>query len=66
MSIKNNDPNVFLALGVLSFIQRNYKLATNYFETAIKLNPTDHTLWNKYGAALANSLETERGIQMYQ
>jgi len=33
--------------------------AKGYFEDAIKENPTDHSLWNKYGAALANNLDTK-------
>ena len=33
---------------------------------AIRENPTDHSLWNKYGAALANGLETDRAIKAYQ
>lgn len=49
---------MLLALGILSYIQRNYEVAANYFELAIKENPTDHTLWNKLGAALANNLDT--------
>ena len=56
---------MLLALGVLSFIRRNFEHAKSYFELAIKENPTDHSLWNKYGAALANSLEFEPAIDAY-
>ena len=42
------------ALGVIQFIRRDFQKASVYFENAIKDNPIDHTIWNKYGAALAN------------
>lgn len=64
--INPKDSNVSLALGVLSFIQRNFTQAAEHFKTGIKENPTDHTLWNKYGAALANNLQVEKAIQAYQ
>lgn len=63
--LKPKDTSVLLALGVLSFIQRNFNAAKSYFELAIKENPTDHSLWNKYGAALANSLSTQQAIDAY-
>jgi Flp pilus assembly protein TadD len=56
-TLKPKDSNVALALGVLAFIQRNFKEAALMFEDGIRENPTDHTLWNKYGAACANNLD---------
>jgi len=53
--LKPKDSHVALALGVLAFIQRNFPDAARFFEDGIRENPTDHTLWNKYGAAMANS-----------
>ena len=50
---KPGDAQVLLALGVLQFIQRDYIKAANFFEMAIKEDPENHSLWNKYGAALA-------------
>lgn len=63
--LKPKDTNVALALGVLAFIQRNFKDAARFFEDGIRENPTDHTLWNKYGAARANDLQIEKAIQIY-
>jgi Flp pilus assembly protein TadD len=64
-SLKPKDSNVALALGVLAFIQRNFGEAAKFFEDGIRENPTDHTLWNKYGAARANNLELPKAIQIY-
>lgn len=36
------------------------------FAVAIKENPEDHSLWNKYGAALSNNLQTKEAIIAYQ
>ena len=55
--LQPKDTHVALALGVLSFIQRNFADAARFFEDGIRENPTDHTLWNKYGAAMANNLD---------
>jgi len=60
--LKPKDSNVALALGVLSFIQRNFKEAARFFEDGIRENPTDHTLWNKYGAACANDLNIQKAF----
>jgi peroxin-5 len=57
---------VALALGVLSFIRRNFPDAARYFEDGIRENPTDHTLWNKYGAAMANSQNIPAALKIYQ
>lgn len=54
------------ALGVIQFIRRDFEKATKYFEMAIKENPMDHSVWNKYGAALANSLRTEEAMGAYK
>ena len=54
------------ALGVIQFIRRDFDRATKYFEMAIKENPMDHSVWNKYGAALANSLKTEEAMSAYK
>ena len=45
--IKPRETNVALALGVLSFIKRNFAKATRFFEDGIRENPMEHTLWNK-------------------
>ena len=52
-------------MGVLCFIQRNFGEAIGHFQNGIRENPTDHTLWNKYGAALANNLDVDKAIHTY-
>lgn len=64
--IKPTDTDVLTALGVLQFIRRDFQKAGNYFETAIKENPIDHTVWNKYGAALANSMRPQEATAAYK
>ena len=63
--IKPKDTNVALALGVLSFIQRNFVEAARFFEDGIRENPMEHTLWNKYGAAMANNMDTLGALKVY-
>ena len=65
-SLKPQDTQVLTALGVLQFIRRDFSKAAVYFEKAIKENPIDHSVWNKYGAALANSNKTEEATQAYK
>jgi peroxin-5 len=64
--MKASDTQVLTALGVLQFIRRDFGAATRYFEEAIKENPIDHSVWNKYGAALANDNKTEEAEQAYK
>lgn len=47
---------------MIQFIRRDFVKATTYFENALKENPIDHSVWNKYGAALANSMRTNEAI----
>lgn len=54
-----------LALGILSFLIKDFPGAARFFEDGIRANPTDHTLWNKYGAAMANSKEIDAAIKIY-
>ena len=54
--MKPSDTSVLMVLGTLHFIRRDYNQAREAFASAIKENPTDHSLWNKYGAALSNGL----------
>lgn len=64
--LKPSDTNVLLVLGTLNFLQRDYDKARDAFAAAIKENPTDHSLWNKYGAALSNGLQTKEAIGAYE
>lgn len=63
---KPGDAQVLLALGVLQFIERDYIKAAVFFEQAIREDPTNHSLWNKYGAALAQNLKTTESVEAYQ
>lgn len=65
-ALKPSDTQVLTSLGVLQFIRRDFNKASVYFEKAIKENPIDHSVWNKYGAALANSMRTEEAKSAYQ
>lgn len=55
-----------MVLGTLHFIKRDYDMGRECFAAAIKENPTDHSLWNKYGAALSNGLQTKEAIAAYE
>jgi peroxin-5 len=59
------DANVFVALGVMENISRNYDAAIAAFATACRLRPNDHTVWNKLGATLANSGKSEKAVTAY-
>jgi len=59
------DANVFVALGVMENINRNYDKAIMALATACRLRPNDHTVWNKLGATLANSGKSEQAVIAY-
>jgi len=59
------DANVFVALGVMENINRNYDAAVKALATACRLRPNDHTVWNKLGATLANSGQSEKAVVAY-
>mmetsp|Transcript_74311 Transcript_74311/g.193585 ORF Transcript_74311/g.193585 Transcript_74311/m.193585 type:complete len:750 (-) Transcript_74311:147-2396(-) len=59
------DANVFIALGVMENINRNYDGAIRALATACRLRPNDHTVWNKLGATLANSGKSEQAVVAY-
>jgi len=59
------DANVFIALGVMENINRNYDGAIQALATACRLRPNDHTVWNKLGATLANSGKPEQAVVAY-
>ena len=48
------------------FLQRDFGTAKIYFSKAIKEEPLNHSLWNKYGAACAQLLETEQSKKAYK
>lgn len=59
------DADVFVALGVMENINRNYDAAVAALATACRLRPNDHTGWNKLGATLANSGTSEKAVVAY-
>jgi len=59
------DADVFVALGVLQNINRNFPAAVSALSTACRLRPNDHTNWNKLGATLANSGKSEKAVIAY-
>lgn len=59
------DADVFISLGVMENINRNYPAAVSALATACRLKPDDHTVWNKLGATLANSGESQGAITAY-
>lgn len=59
------DADVFVALGVMENINRNYDAAIKALATACRLRPNDHTVWNKLGATLANSGKSEQAVVAY-
>jgi len=59
------DADVFVALGVMENINRNYDAAIQALAAACRLRPNDHTCWNKLGATLANSGKSEQAVVAY-
>merc|ERR1711920_36243 len=59
------DANVFVALGVMQNINRDYPATVAAFATACRLRPQDYTIWNKLGATLANSGKSEDAVVAY-
>eukprot|EP01094_Clydonella_sp_ATCC50884_P010888 TRINITY_DN20707_c0_g1_i1.p1 TRINITY_DN20707_c0_g1~~TRINITY_DN20707_c0_g1_i1.p1 ORF type:complete len:451 (-),score=113.27 TRINITY_DN20707_c0_g1_i1:448-1683(-) len=53
--IDPTDVDVFTVLGVLYNLSREYEHAEMAFQQAIKICPTNYSLWNKLGATQANS-----------
>jgi Flp pilus assembly protein TadD len=40
--------------------------ASECFVLGIKENPTDHSLWNKFGACCSNNLDLQQACQAYE
>lgn len=60
------DADVYIVLGVLYNLSREYDRAIESFKKALKLKPHDYSLWNKLGATQANSVLSADAILAYQ
>jgi len=59
------DPELLTSLAVLHFIARDYYSSVDLFDTALKFDPNNYSLWNKLGATLAHLGRTEQAISAY-
>ena len=55
-----------MAIGVMQFIRGDFPKAANYFRKLLRKNPYDHSLWNKFGAALSQMDEWGKAIECYR
>ncbi|GAX85689.1 hypothetical protein CEUSTIGMA_g13104.t1 [Chlamydomonas eustigma] len=62
----SEDAELHVAVGVLHHLGRNYGMAIEAFERALKLRPQDYSLWNKLGATLANNSRSSEAVYAYQ
>lgn len=65
LQVNPNDPDLLTSIGVLKFIDKDYRAAEPFFEKALKEDPTNYSLWNKLGAAKANYSNYPEGIEVY-
>jgi len=56
---------LFVALGVIENINKNYGAAALALSRACRLRPHDFTTWNKLGATLANSGRSQDALEAY-
>lgn len=59
-------PDLLQALGVVSFIDRDYDFALKSFQKSLNLDPSNHLMWNKFGAALIHVSQPELARKAYQ
>ncbi|KAF6166859.1 hypothetical protein GIB67_026638, partial [Kingdonia uniflora] len=64
--ISPDDAHVYIVLGVLYNLSREYDKVIGSFQTALKLKPRDYSLRNKLGATQANSVQSAEAISAYQ
>jgi tetratricopeptide (TPR) repeat protein len=65
ISIKLNETDVFLSLGLINIISENYNLAKENFLKAVKLNENDYSLWNRIGVVCQNENKIGEAISYY-
>lgn len=59
------DIDVQTVLGVLYNVSKDYQAAAKCFRLVMQNDPTDYTVWNKLGATLANSNQSDEAIPAY-
>ena len=59
------DINWFLASGVANYLCREYEEAATLFKQATLMDPNDHFLWNKVGAALTQMKDLDGAQTAY-
>ena len=65
LSRNTKDGTLLNALGVLKYLDRDYKTAEVYWIQAMRENPTDHQLWNRIGACKHNLGFYDEAIPFY-
>lgn len=62
----SSERELFVVLGVLCNLDRDYTKAIASFERALQLGPEDYSLLNKVGATLANSGRSTEAVGYYR
>lgn len=60
------DADVFVVLGILHNLNRDYGAAAGALRHAVTLRPTTPNLWNKLGATLANGGQSDDALRAYR
>lgn len=58
--------DILEALGVVHNVSRDYEAAVHALERACRHRPNDYQMWNKLGATLANSGQSDKALHAYQ
>lgn len=61
-----NDVDIFVTLGILHNLNRDYAGAAGALRHAVTLRPAVPNLWNKLGATLANGGDSDNALRAYR